>query len=70
MGRRPPGGAHGKHGWSAWSYDWDAGEPGDYELCVRATDSAGDVQPLDSAATWNQGGYAVNAVQRVAVRVT
>jgi sulfane dehydrogenase subunit SoxC len=60
----------GKHGWSAWSYDWDAGEPGDYELCVRATDSAGAVQPLDCAATWNQGGYAVNAVQRVAVRVT
>ena len=45
-------------------------EPGDYELCVRATDSAGNVQPLDSAATWNQGGYGVNAVQRVAVRVT
>ena len=53
-----------------WSYDWDAGEPGDYELCVRATDGAGNAQPLDSAETWNQGGYAVNAVQRVAVRVT
>ena len=70
VGRRPPAGAHGRHGWSAWSYAWDAGAPGEYELCVRATDSAGDVQPLDSAATWNQGGYAVNAVQRVAVRVT
>ena len=60
----------GRHGWSAWSYAWDAGPPGEYELCVRASDSAGAVQPLDSAATWNQGGYAVNAVQRVAVRVT
>jgi DMSO/TMAO reductase YedYZ molybdopterin-dependent catalytic subunit len=60
----------GKHGWSAWSVEWNPGAPGDYELCVRATDSAGDVQPLDSAAAWNQGGYAVNAVQRVAVRVS
>jgi sulfane dehydrogenase subunit SoxC len=60
---------NGRHGWSAWSYDWDAAEPGDYELCVRATDSAGNVQPLDGAEAWNQGGYAVNAVQRVAVRV-
>ena len=58
-----------KHGWSAWSYDWDADEPGDYELCVRATDTAGNTQPLHAADAWNQGGYAVNAVQRVAVHV-
>jgi DMSO/TMAO reductase YedYZ molybdopterin-dependent catalytic subunit len=61
---------NGPHGWSAWSYEWDADEPGDYELCVRATDSAGNVQPLDSSEAWNQGGYGVNAVQRVPVRVT
>ena len=61
---------NGRHGWRAWSYGWDAGEPGDYELCVRATDSAGNAQPLDSAETWNLGGYGVNAVQRVPVRVT
>ncbi len=59
-----------KHSWSAWSYEWDAGEAGDYELCVRATDAAGNTQPLDAAAAWNQGGYGVNAVQRVAVHVT
>jgi sulfane dehydrogenase subunit SoxC len=61
---------NGPHGWSAWSYEWDADEPGDYELCARATDSAGNVQPLDSSEAWNQGGYGVNAVQRVPVRVT
>ncbi len=60
----------GKHAWSAWSYEWDADEAGDYELCVRAADLVGNVQPLDSAAAWNLGGYGVNAVQRVAVRVT
>jgi hypothetical protein len=61
---------NGRHGWSAWPYDWDAGEAGDYELCVRATDAAGDAQPVDSDETWNQGGYGVNAVQRVPVRVS
>jgi DMSO/TMAO reductase YedYZ molybdopterin-dependent catalytic subunit len=57
------------HSWIAWSYRWDASEPGMYELCVRATDDAGDVQPLEAADAWNQGGYAVNAVQRVPVVV-
>jgi DMSO/TMAO reductase YedYZ molybdopterin-dependent catalytic subunit len=60
---------NGRHGWSAWSYDWEA-SPGEHELCVRATDAAGDVQPLETAEAWNQGGYGVNAVQRVAVRVS
>jgi DMSO/TMAO reductase YedYZ molybdopterin-dependent catalytic subunit len=58
-----------RHGWTGWSYTWDARERGEYELCVRATDAAGNTQPLDVADAWNQGGYAVNAVQRVAVRV-
>ena len=57
------------HGWTGWSYTWDAHERGDYQLCARATDDTGDVQPLDAADAWNQGGYAVNAVQRVPVEV-
>src|SRR5919198_1019569 len=48
---------NGRYGWRAWSYEWDASEAGDHELCVRATDVAGNVQPLDSADAWNQGGY-------------
>jgi DMSO/TMAO reductase YedYZ molybdopterin-dependent catalytic subunit len=60
---------NGKHGWTRWSHAWDPGAAGDYELCVRATDAAGNAQPLESADAWNQGGYGVNAVQRVAVRV-
>jgi len=59
----------GRHGWTGWSHVWEA-EPGEHELCARATDATGHRQPLDVAETWNQGGYAVNAVQRVAVRVT
>jgi len=52
--------------WSGWSFTWDA-EPGDHELVCRARDEAGNVQPLEPE--WNVGGYANNAVQRVAVTV-
>jgi DMSO/TMAO reductase YedYZ molybdopterin-dependent catalytic subunit len=52
--------------WRAWESDWDA-EPGAHELCCRATDAAGNAQPLE--APWNLGGYANNEVQRVAVVV-
>ena len=55
------------HAWRGWSYPWDAQRPGDYELCVRATDSAGNVQP--DGQSWNFEGVQNNAVQRVRVRV-
>ena len=60
--------AASRHGWAAWSYDWDAA-PGEHELCVRATDAAGDSQPQQPDDGWNLSGYAVNAIQRVTVRV-
>jgi sulfane dehydrogenase subunit SoxC len=55
------------HAWRGWSCDWDANRAGDYELCVRATDAAGNVQPDDQS--WNFEGVQNNAVQRVRVRV-
>lgn len=55
------------HAWRGWTFTWDAREPGRYELCCRARDDAGNQQPLEEA--WNLGGYANNAVQRVAVTV-
>jgi sulfane dehydrogenase subunit SoxC len=57
-----------KWAWRAWEWDWDLRDPGDYELCCRATDSAGNVQPPEPH--WNLGGYANNAVHRVPVLVT
>ncbi len=54
-------------GWRSWEWDWAPRELGPYELCCRATDSLGNVQPLEAA--WNLGGYANNEVQRVAVVV-
>ena len=56
----------GRWAWRSWRFAWDA-EPGEYELCSRARDSAGRSQPLEPP--WNVGGYANNAVQRVAVSV-
>jgi sulfane dehydrogenase subunit SoxC len=52
--------------WAGWRFAWDAA-PGTYELCSRATDAAGNTQPM--GPTWNTGGYANNAVQRVVVTV-
>src|SRR3954453_21492253 len=54
------GASNGRHGWTAWSHQWEPAGPGDHQLCVRATDAAGDVQPLDSTEAWNRGGYGVN----------
>jgi DMSO/TMAO reductase YedYZ molybdopterin-dependent catalytic subunit len=59
--------ALGPFAWRAWTFEWDA-TPGEHELCCRARDSAGYVQPLE--APWNLGGYANNAVHRVPVTVT
>ena len=57
----------GRWAWRSWRFDW-AAQPGGYEVCCRARDAAGNVQPFE--ALWNVGGYANNAVQRVAVTVT
>ena len=55
------------YAWRGWRHSWDAG-PGEHELCCRATDAAGNVQPLE--APWNLGGYCNNAIQRVRVTVS
>jgi DMSO/TMAO reductase YedYZ molybdopterin-dependent catalytic subunit len=54
-------------GWRGWRFEWAADEPGDYVLCCRARDEAGNVQPDE--ADWNIGGYSNNSPQRVSVTV-
>jgi DMSO/TMAO reductase YedYZ molybdopterin-dependent catalytic subunit len=56
----------GSWAWRAWRFLWNA-QPGEYELCCRARDAAGNEQPLEPQ--WNVGGYVNNAVQRVSVSV-
>jgi DMSO/TMAO reductase YedYZ molybdopterin-dependent catalytic subunit len=52
--------------WREWSYQWLA-RPGKYSLCVRATDSQGNVQPVEQP--WNYQGMGNNMVHRVDVIV-
>jgi hypothetical protein len=54
------------HAWRTWTFLWSA-TPGTHTLCVRATDSKGNVQPMKQQ--WNFGGYGNNSVQRVTVIV-
>lgn len=56
----------GAAAWRGWRFAWDAA-PGEHVISSRATDSAGNTQPLEPP--WNLKGYANNAVERVAVLV-
>jgi Mo-co oxidoreductase dimerisation domain len=56
----------GEFAWRGWSFEWDATE-GEHELACRATDAAGDVQPLE--APWNYQGMGNNVVQHIPVTV-
>jgi DMSO/TMAO reductase YedYZ molybdopterin-dependent catalytic subunit len=56
----------GPWAWRTWSFAWDA-TPGEHELLSRATDEAGNVQPVDPP--WNLHGFANNMAQRVPVLV-
>ena len=56
----------GDYAWRAWSAEWNA-EPGERTLTVRATDEAGNVQPLEQP--WNYQGMGNNMAHRVEVVV-
>jgi DMSO/TMAO reductase YedYZ molybdopterin-dependent catalytic subunit len=58
----PPGPA----AWAPFACDWEATE-GEHVLCARAHDVTGRSQP--DGPSWNVGGYANNAVQRIPVTV-
>ena len=56
----------GERAWRGWSFDWGAA-PGEHVVSSRATDTAGNVQPLEPP--WNLKGYANNVVERIPVTV-
>jgi DMSO/TMAO reductase YedYZ molybdopterin-dependent catalytic subunit len=58
--------AAGPYAWRGWQATWEAA-PGEHELACRATDQAGNVQPLEPA--WDATGFGNHAVQRVRVSV-
>jgi DMSO/TMAO reductase YedYZ molybdopterin-dependent catalytic subunit len=58
--------AVGEFAWRAWRFSWPAAG-GDHRLSCRATDAAGDTQPLEQP--WNYQGMGNNLVQTVEVTV-
>jgi DMSO/TMAO reductase YedYZ molybdopterin-dependent catalytic subunit len=54
------------HAWRRWRARWQA-TPGEHELACRATDAAGNVQPLE--APWDLSGFGNNAVHKIHVTV-
>ena len=53
--------------WRLWSLEWTPAQTGYFTILSRATDSAGNVQPI--TATWNPSGYLYNAIDQVGVMV-
>jgi hypothetical protein len=46
------------YAWTNWWLDWEPPGAGDVEIMARATDTAGNVQPLEPS--WNRLGYCNN----------
>jgi DMSO/TMAO reductase YedYZ molybdopterin-dependent catalytic subunit len=57
----------GPWAWRSWSLEWEPAREGDYTLCCRARDEAGNAQADNPP--WNVGGYANPAPHRVLVTV-
>lgn len=54
--------------WTLWKTSFDLA-PGNYQLVVRAMDTAANTQPQDISQVWNFKGYMNNAWHRVNIRV-
>jgi sulfane dehydrogenase subunit SoxC len=54
------------HSWMLWKFTWNA-VPGEHQLACRATDAAGNTQPLQPP--WDLAGFGNNGVQRIHVTV-
>ena len=55
----------GPFAWRPWTFAWNVRRRGEYIVSSRATDAAGNIQPL--RAFWNQQGMAQNGVERIGV---
>ncbi len=55
--------------WTRWSWNWTVAAAGEYELAVRATDDAGNQQPLERMRE-RADPYEQNQIQPVHVTVT
>jgi len=58
----------GRYAWRLFEFEWKALNEGRYTLMARATNEAGETQPLEQQ--WNPSGYLWNVVHRVEVEIT
>ena len=56
----------GRYAWRGFRFDWNAA-PGGYDISCRATDAAGNTQPMD--APFDRGGFGNNGVHTIEVFV-
>jgi DMSO/TMAO reductase YedYZ molybdopterin-dependent catalytic subunit len=61
------GGRRAQYGWRLWQLDWKAKE-GRYALMARATNEAGQTQPLEQS--WNPSGYLWNVAQPLDITIS
>ena len=54
------------HAWQGWQALWEA-TPGVHQLGCRASDAAGNIQPLEPP--WDLAGFGNNGIQRIQVTV-
>ncbi len=50
------------YSWYRWEYTWQIPAPGDYVLMSRATNDAGEIQPMEFPNKWDGMGYGNNMV--------
>jgi DMSO/TMAO reductase YedYZ molybdopterin-dependent catalytic subunit len=59
-------GSRSPHDFQGWRFLWNSGDEAEFEFVSRATDSSGQVQPINNR--WNRGGYGNNGLHRIAIR--
>ena len=52
----------GKYSWRGWQASWTPASKGSYRLMVRATNGAGETQPI---AQWNRSGYQRDVIEHL-----
>jgi DMSO/TMAO reductase YedYZ molybdopterin-dependent catalytic subunit len=55
------------YSWRRWCWKWTVTASGTYDIKVRATDAAGNIQ--DEMTDWNVKGYGYNAIHHIRVYV-
>lgn len=60
--------ARNRHAWQRWTIGLTPPGPGYYEVWARATDDAGEMQPM-VVPGWNPKGYLNNAMHRISLTV-